>query len=196
MEEQPDIPHGGHVVGPVPLDALAFPDRCVRCGKAAPFEAKLRKYTGLGFPLGIVVGFCLPLALVLPPLTKEIELRVPTCRWCREWHQLGHVLALLGTLLAVLAVGIVAIFLGVWVVMEFRLAWWGVLTYVLAVLGVAFLIMWFGGTRLIDFVSLRMLGVAVHSYDKTDNSVVLSFKDPALAEDVAARSLVVLDTHT
>lgn len=183
------------LVGPAPLDLLVFPDRCVRCGKPAPFEAKLKKHTGLGFPLGILVSCCLPFLLVLT-LAREIELRVPVCRWCREWHQLAYVAALLGMLLAVLVVGVGGIFLGVWLAMELALAWWGLLIYVLVALVVIFLIIWFGGTRLMDIANLRVLGVAIHRYDKTGNEVILSFRDPALAEDVAARSFVVVDSAT
>ncbi|HUU43379.1 MAG TPA: hypothetical protein VMX57_06340 [Planctomycetota bacterium] len=183
MDEQPDNSCGGHIVGPIPLDALVFPDRCVRCGKPAPFEAKVKKHTGLGFPLAVVFGCCLPFLHL--PLTREVELRVPVCRWCREWHQGAYVLALLGTLLVVLGVGVAGIFLGVWLAMEHGLNGWGVFLYVVAVVAAVLFIMWFGGTRLIDIANRRSLGISIHKYDAADKVVFLAFRDPALAEEIS-----------
>ena len=176
MEEHPDIPHSGHVVGPVPLDALTFPDRCIRCGKAARFEAHIRKQTGLGVILSAIISACSFFSI---RSGDSVELAVPVCWLCRELQRFARWVGLL------MAIGLASAVL--WAAFRFSYAVipvTGLGPYVLIVIGLVLLIFWFAGTRGIALADRLILKVQIVSLS-AGRLLVLRFKDVALAQEVA-----------
>lgn len=185
MEAHPDIPHSGHVLGPVPIDALTFPNRCTRCGKEATVDIKLRMTWAKDDLLGVMSAF-LPLP---PPREEHVDVYVPSCRWCREWRGLLKFLGLLGAMLLTGLVGVGGVLLGVYLGYEVGVSGWIIAVYVFLVLSLMFVIMWFAMSRLPRIIDRRVLRVTFDKYYPSSRTAVLTFTDLATAEEVAEATL-------
>jgi len=185
MGERDGIPHSGHVVGPVPIDALTFPNRCIRCGRPSTVDVKLSLCYSKSDLLGAVTAF-MPIPFPAPR-EEYADVFIPCCRWCREWRALLRFLGLLGTMVGV--VGVIGVLLGVYLGYEIEVSGWFIAVYVLLVLGVMIAMMWFALARLPRIVDRRVLRVTFDMYYRSSNTVVLTFTDLAFAEEVAEATM-------
>ena len=155
---------------------LSFPERCIRCGKEARFEARIRRQVGIGVILRAMISVFSFSAIRGGDF---VEVAVPVCWLCREWHSLAR---LAGLLIAIALVSLV-LFGAFWFSYAI-IPSTGVGPYILIVIGFVLLILWFSGTRGIALVDRLILNVRIVSFSAGD-VVTLRFKDAGLAQEVA-----------
>jgi hypothetical protein len=153
-------PAGNRVT--LPLQYVAFPAQCCRCGRAAGTTCQ--------------VSMSRSIWLLFTTVSTIATVYVPACKWCKTKRSVAGVLSLLLLLLTIVA-GLIA-----FLVIGIDRGGPGI---TLAALGVFLVLMWILGRSLDGILDRHFVGVRAVSMSKNVQTITLGFRDAAVAAAVA-----------